>query len=301
MSKVKLSVVVCVYNREDLLYDALKSLLNQTLSKEFYEVLIIDNNSKDRSFEIGKEFCEKYDNFKILKEQKQGLSFARNKGLKEATGKYISYIDDDAKADPDWLEKIVSTFEKEDPGIVAVGGEIYPWFEVDPPSWVKELEIRSWGEKKGILETFNARYGFSGSNMSFPVDILKKYGGFSSHFGMIGSKMRMGEESHLFSTIYDDTPFFWYDPSIRVKHWVPKKNMSVLYRFKRSFSAGKSKAMIDKKTIFPIRNYIKELTNYFGFILKISITVIKSDSSVEKVRLVQRAGHRSGYLIRKWK
>ena len=82
--KPEISVVVCTYNREKMLPECLDSLANQRANKNLYEVIVVDNNSKDNTSKVANEFVTKYSNFKILFEQNQGLSHARNLGLKEA-------------------------------------------------------------------------------------------------------------------------------------------------------------------------------------------------------------------------
>ncbi len=234
-----LSVAVCLYNREELIEFCLASLVRQTLPRELYEVIVVDNNSTDSSFEKAKRFCQEHTGFRVVKELRQGVSHARNRGFHEARGKYVAYIDDDSKADQNWCEKILDAFEKSGADPVAVGGAIYPWYDCTPPKWFEDrIETRSWGSEKGILKSDNAKYGFSGSNMAIRKDILQAFGGFASGFGMAGARMGMGEEPQLFTRIYKDYPRFWYDPSIIVYHWVPPSNMSVLYRLRRGFLSG---------------------------------------------------------------
>lgn len=237
--EIILSVVVCTCNRALLLKKCLESLECQTLDKKTYEVIIIDNNSNDNTQEIIKSFIYNNSNFRSLVEYNQGLSHARNRGYKEAKGKYVAYIDDDAIANEDWCKKIIYAFETVKPAPAAVGGTIYPYYDEEKPEWfLDEFEIRQWGESAGFLEEPRAKYGFSGSNMTFPREVLIKYGGFSINFGMVKGNLRMGEDTELFSRIYPDNPYFWYDPEIQVRHWTPKKNMEFAYKFQRSLNAG---------------------------------------------------------------
>ena len=167
-----LSVAVCLYNREELIEFCLASLVRQSLPRELYEVIVVDNNSTDSSFEKAKRFCQEHPGFRVVKELRQGVSHARNRGFHEARGKYVAYIDDDSKADQNWCEKILDAFEKSGADPVAVGGAIYPWYDCTPPKWFEDrIETRSWGSEKGILTAGNAKYGFSGANMA----IQKRY------------------------------------------------------------------------------------------------------------------------------
>lgn len=239
MNKPIISVVVCTYNRADLLPGCLESLAEQTLDKSIYEVIVVNNNSTDNAQGIAEEFAGKQPNFRVVVETKQGLSHARNRGYREAKGDYVAYIDDDARADVRWVELILDALESVKPEPVVVGGTILPWYEKKPPDWfMDDYEIRSWGDAKHFLEPPRAENGFSGSNMTFRKSILEEFGGFSADYGVVGNVLRLGEETELFSRIYKKHPLFWYDPAIQVEHLVPARNMSVSYRLKRTYAGG---------------------------------------------------------------
>ncbi|MGD8380729.1 MAG: glycosyltransferase, partial [Syntrophobacterales bacterium] len=95
---IKISVIVCTYNRAELLGGTLRTLCHQTLDTSEYEVIVVDNNSTDNTREVVDEFCRRSSNVRYCFEPQQGLSHARNQGLQEAKGKYVAYIDDDARA-----------------------------------------------------------------------------------------------------------------------------------------------------------------------------------------------------------
>lgn len=139
MNKLRLSIVVCTYNRADLLVDCLESLVNQDVDPESYEVIIVNNNSTDKTLEVVDRFAKKYPNIRTVQELNQGLSHARNRGWREARGKYVAYIDDDAKASPDWCKRILNTFSTVTPTPAAVGGQIFPYYETLPPAWFSTL------------------------------------------------------------------------------------------------------------------------------------------------------------------
>ena len=103
---IKISVIVCTYNRAYLLKNCLRSLVDQLVETSTFEVIIVNNNATDDTEEVAKSFTEKYPNFRYIIEPNQGLSNARNRGYKEAKGEYVAYIDDDARAYTDWVENI---------------------------------------------------------------------------------------------------------------------------------------------------------------------------------------------------
>lgn len=294
-----ISIIVCTYNRAVLLSHCLQSLVEQTLDSRKYEVIIVNNNSTDETQKNTELLVEKYDNFRVVVEMKQGLSNARNCGWREAHGIYIAFIDDDAKATHDWCERILSVFNSVTPTPAAVGGQIYPSYETKPPSWfTDDFEIRTWGATARFLELPWAKCGFSGSNMAFRKDILEEFGGFSEEFGMIGQTTRMGEDSELFFRVYDRHPWFWYDPSILVYHWTPVRVMKLSSRFCRAFKTGVAVACIQNNR-FSLRAFTVGYIGIAFLLLKVPFYLIFENGNF-KSKLVKKAeelGSSLGYLF----
>ena len=96
--QVMISVIIPVYNAEKYLHKCIDSVLSQTFSD--FELLLINDGSKDRSAKICDEFAERDKRVKVIHKENGGVSTARNAGLDIATGKYICFIDSD-----DWVEK----------------------------------------------------------------------------------------------------------------------------------------------------------------------------------------------------
>jgi len=237
--KIQISIVVCTYNRSQLLRLCLESLINQSLDKEQYEIIVVNNNCSDGTSRVLKEFMARYPNILMVEERKQGISYARNRGYKEARGEFVAYIDDDARADGDWVRRILDAFKAVTPSPSAVGGKALAFCLEKKPEWfLDEYETRSWGEQAGFLNGKRAAYGFYGTNMAFPRKILVDHGGFPVDLGMQGEKMGFGEETALFNRLVCDNPYFWYDPEIKVEHLIQQYKMKVRYRLKRQFLGG---------------------------------------------------------------
>jgi glycosyltransferase involved in cell wall biosynthesis len=265
-SRIELSVVVCTYNRADWLRGALDSLKVQTLESARFEVLLVDNNSTDDTALVASRYRDTMPNLRYLKEEQQGLSYARNLGWQSANGEFVAFLDDDARAAADWCEGVLTAFRTVLPQPVSVGGRILPMFDAPLPAWfTEELEIRTWGDSSCFLDAQTARYGFSGSNMAFPKEVLIRYGGFSTSLGMQGRKIRLGEDSLLFSRIQDREPLLWYDPSLIVHHLVPQRNLGMKYRLTRAYAAGRSLAFMQRERD-ELNSWWVELNNTAYFI-----------------------------------
>lgn len=291
-----LSLVVCTYNRCGSLYLSLESIMKQTIQD--FELIVVDNNCTDDTKAVTYELL-KGRRFIYLVEEKQGLSNARNCGWQNAKGDFIAYVDDDAKLPEDFCEKLKNVILNIKPTPSVIGGPIYPLYETKPPKWfVDEFEIRTWGDESKYLDGDIAKLGFSGSNMCIKKKILQEFGGFSTAFGMVGKKMGLGEEPHFFNRIYKKYPFFWYQKDLNVNHWTPIRNMSVKYRIKRSFIAGKANAIIlygveerflCKRNLFRLKKLLKY---YWNFLFSIT----KCRSKTEFVKEIQRISYVTGHL-----
>lgn len=110
-NKDLISVIVPVYNSEKYVSVCIESILNQTYSN--IELLLVDNNSKDNSIEICNKYKEKDNRIRLLHENKQGVSNARNKGIESSKGKYILFVDSDDFISNNFIEELVKFSNKD--------------------------------------------------------------------------------------------------------------------------------------------------------------------------------------------
>ena len=94
-----LSIIIPIYNVEKYIQKTLVSIFSQYFQKESVEIIVVNDGTKDNSMSIVNEFAVKFDNLKIINQENQGLSVARNTGLKASRGKYVWFFDSD-----DWVE-----------------------------------------------------------------------------------------------------------------------------------------------------------------------------------------------------
>lgn len=238
---VAISAVVCTHNRASLLEKCIQGLLGQTLSRDQYEIIVVDNGSTDSTAEV----LARYDGipgFRTLYEPVAGLSRARNLGWKNALAPYIGYIDDDAVADPKWLESALCAFQNVRPEPGWVGGPVELEWETEQPGWMtQELRIPlggiDWGdEARWLLPTEL----LIGANSCFSRACLKKYGGFDERLGRQGSNLLSGEETKLKQQIEGDGGALYYHPGVRVRHFVPKERTWPAWFYRRYYWGGVS-------------------------------------------------------------
>jgi glycosyltransferase involved in cell wall biosynthesis len=106
-----LSIIVPIYNVEKYLTKCLNSLLNQDISPNEYEIILINDGSTDGSLKIAHSFAEKYQNFHLITQDNLGLGAARNEGIKNANGKYLLFVDSDDSIQSRCLTKLIECME----------------------------------------------------------------------------------------------------------------------------------------------------------------------------------------------
>lgn len=132
----QLSVVMSTFNRGELLDDAVRSVLDQDeASTPPFELIVVDNNSTDRTPDIVGRFTAVDGRVRYVFEPQQGLSHARNTGVRHARAPLIAFTDDDVRVAPDWVAAIVRAF-REHPGSDVVGGRVLPLWPSPPPVWL---------------------------------------------------------------------------------------------------------------------------------------------------------------------
>jgi glycosyltransferase involved in cell wall biosynthesis len=205
MSTRQTSVIVCTYNRADLLPNVIERLRAQKYPVEAFEIIIVDNNSNDLTPQVVNSFVAKPGvTIRYIFEDHPGITYARNRGAKEARFPYLAYLDDDCSVEPDWLEQLVNGFDLNDK-VVAVGGKVVlDWSHTVRPVWIGS-GLESWLGNNNNLGTeptiLSEKLHITECNMALKRDVWLSTGGF---FGMdqFGSlHMAAGEILYLLHQI----------------------------------------------------------------------------------------------------
>jgi glycosyltransferase involved in cell wall biosynthesis len=233
-----LSIVICTYNRADLVRDAIASVVEQDFPRDEYELLVVDNASIDHTCEMVQEFCAAYPNVRYLLETNVGLSRARNRGWREAWGDYVGFLDDDCKVPHEWLSVAVEIVLKKHPD--AFGGPYYAFYSTPKPTWFKdEYESYVPSLKAHLLK---AGEFLVGGNMFIRRTLLAELSGFSPSFGMSGKTIAYGEETYFFKRMKAQNPnaVMYYEPRLFVYHLVRPEKMNLWTAPRRFFASGRA-------------------------------------------------------------
>ena len=226
----RMSVVVCTYNGARTLRECLDGL--KRLEYPDFEVLVVDDGSTDATPEIARE-----SGFRVIGEGHQGLSGARNAGLRAATGEIIAYVDDDARPDPHWLSYLATTFRET--RHAAVGGP-----NLAPPGdgLVAAAVSNSPGNPVHVLLTDSEAEHVPGCNLAVRRANLAAIGGFDVRFH------RAGDDVDVCWRLRDRGWTLGYSPSAVVWH---HRRGSIRAFWRQQFHYGAAEGLLEAK--FPER------------------------------------------------
>jgi glycosyltransferase involved in cell wall biosynthesis len=213
----RISLIICTYNRADILPRCLQAAGSQSIPSEDYEIIVVDNASVDHTSSVVKYWPRA----RYLYCAAPGLSSARNAGVHAARASLVSFIDDDAIADPDLLANLLQTFADQ-PGAGCVGGRIELLLPPRLPSWFCP-------EFAGYYSSFDpggsqprqlsamSEYPF-GANIAFRKEAIVRAGYFSEKLGRVGRNQSGGEELDLERRLVQMGYEIHYNPNARVQH-----------------------------------------------------------------------------------
>ncbi|MCS7121540.1 MAG: glycosyltransferase [Archaeoglobaceae archaeon] len=296
MSKflVNCSVIISTYTTKRCkdLVRCLKSIKRQSIQPD--EVIVVLDPSEKLLRFYSKRL--KRFNVKIILSQGFGLSNARNTGIEVSKGEILVFIDDDAYAKRNWLEKLLKNFEDEK--VWVVGGKVVPKFKMSRPKWFpKELDWIVGCSYKGMSESREVRNPL-GANMAFKRSVFKEVGLFRTEIGRFGKLLLGSEETELCIRLKKKFPDIKivYEPSAVVYHKVSKERLSFTYVLKRAYYEGVSKAVISNgfklgNEKFYLKFLVKSIFSYFSklkirkvFIIILVICSTLTGFSLHKIR-----------------
>ncbi|EOD00106.1 glycosyltransferase family 2 protein [Caldisalinibacter kiritimatiensis] len=185
----KVSVIIPVYNGETVVSISLNSLLEQTYSN--FEVIIIDDGSKDNTKEVVKKYLDEDIRFKYIFQPNSGVSVARNKGIKEARGEYICFLDSDDFYEKTYIERMLLEIYNKSADVCYCGYNVvtprkkykkrtrFKWGDILVDYILGKVAVHTtgWMIKKDILDKFNIRFqeGVSwGEDFEFFCEVLSR-------------------------------------------------------------------------------------------------------------------------------
>ncbi len=239
MNSFPLSILICTYNRADILAECLQSLTAQTAAIQDFEVIVVNNNSPDHTQSTAESFIGKVPNLRVVIEQEQGLCAARNRGYQEAKSEWVLYLDDDAKASTNMVERALWTIQHY-PQYEVFGGVALPWYKYPKPHWYKESYVVTNQLPYQTVSTLRGNQFAIGCIMVLHKPTLARFGGFNTVLGgMTADKIVYNDETELQNRMRKNGVQMAHDPELFVYHLVPRYKLHVDWFFKYAFINGR--------------------------------------------------------------
>jgi glycosyltransferase involved in cell wall biosynthesis len=295
---LKVTVAIPTYNRAAFLRQTLAGLVTQQFPRDHFEILVLDNNSKDDTRAVVAEFARSTPAPRYILETRQGLDYARNRAIAEARGEIVVFGDDDILVQPDWLAQMaVPLLADAAQRIGAVGGEVIPVFPDGLPPWVAEWHSPlSFRADLGPLE---ARHSPMGANLAFPRWVFEKLGVFHTALDRAAGNYFSGGDSEMIRRVRQGGYEVWFAPAAAVKHQMPASRTTFRYASRHAFDSARSR-VIDRAGQPGAKGYLAgrfvgNLFKAFGFALLALLVLLTLRTGDAKKALV-RAWRSCGYL-----
>jgi len=245
--EVAASIVICTHRRPELLGACLDSLIGQRVwgvpptaaDRVAHEILVIDNSVLAEGRPVVERrqaaFALRGVPLRYIPEERPGVSFARNRGVLEAAGALIAFIDDDERASEGWLERLLEPFHRFGDAVDIVAGEVDPDFGPEPrPGWLAD----------DMLHLFSCRWGWDSQSRflresewfgegncafrkrlmagrAFPTDLGRKGDGLLMNEGIVFTEMRGAGAATYY--VPSATVFHFIHPDRLNRHWLMRR------------------------------------------------------------------------------
>jgi len=239
---MKVTVAIPTHNRAELLRQTLAGIARQDFPRDQFEVLVIDNNSRDHTRAVVESFAGERPAPRYFLETSQGLDHARNRAIAEASGDIILFADDDILVEPDWIAGIAAPFARDTAGkIGAVGGEVIPVFPDGLPPWLGHAHgPLGYRPDAGPLPSAQSPMG---ANLAMPRWIFEKHGLFHTDLDRQGARLFGGGDGEMIRRLRAAGLEIWFVPGAKVLHQIPASRLSLGYALRHAFDSARSRVV----------------------------------------------------------
>jgi glucosyl-dolichyl phosphate glucuronosyltransferase len=244
---MNVTVILCTYNR----CSALRRVLNSVAASQMpnsvdWDVLVVDNNSKDKTREVVDEYIRRFPGrFHYFFESRQGKSNALNSGVREARGEILAFLDDDVTVEPVWLQNLTAQVQTGE--WIGAGGRIRATQSAALPEWLAlDGSHGLGGVLCGLFDRGDVPRELdiapNGSNMAFHRRVFEKYGGFRTDMGPSpeGNTPRPNEDTEFGRRIMAAGERLRYEPDAIIYHPVVQERLNKDYFLSWWFDYGRA-------------------------------------------------------------
>ena len=227
MTERLVSIIVPTYNRLDLLRQTVASLLAlERPTGVDYELLVVENGCQDGTF----EWLQTQARVRSFREERSGESHARNRGLQEARGSWLAFVDDDEVAEPDWLQRLWNTAQELSARVVT--GSVWLRLPASELNGLGPVVRQSLGEERGPV-----RQRYRGKRLPPLCNVLIHRDLFQQH-GIFNTNLTVASDTEFFFRLARSGEPMWFEPAARLWHQVPAFRLEPSFLLARALWQG---------------------------------------------------------------
>ena len=243
----KLSLIIATYNRSQSLLRTLSSVVAQSAPAQLWECVVVNNNSTDDTIDVFARFAAENQafNLRMVTETEQGLSAARNCGIRASVGEIVAIVDDDETLESSYIESYIEFFDSF-PTAMAAGGAVRAVYEGSRPRWMShytERMIANPLDLDVVVTLFPKNRVPAGGNMAFRREVFERVGSFNPRLGRNGQSLIGGEENDLFARLRGAGEQLYFVPNAAIDHHIPQSKLTDDYFDRLSYNVGRSKRL----------------------------------------------------------
>ena len=267
------TVALCTHNHADRLVRTLADLALLKAPRQPWELLVIDNGCRDGTPELlARHAWLPGWQVRVVREDKLGLSNARNRAISEARGEYVIFMDDDETPDPNWLCAYERLIDAQHPD--AFGGRQVVLFEDVRPPWLRDELLGFLGElnrSNDIVPLTDPYTPFYGGNFGFRKTVCERVGNFDPMLGRKGSDNTGGEEVHFYRRLLDAGFKVWWTPDAIIHHRIQAAKLERGYFLDLHYRMGRMEAIRTRGmgSRLPPRYLFGQLARAMGTVLRL--------------------------------
>jgi GT2 family glycosyltransferase len=223
---MNVTIGICTWNRAQLLEQTLARFGDLDVPAGVqWEVVVVDNNSPDDTQSVLARYRDQLPLVPLF-EERQGQSYARNTAIEAARGELLIWTDDDVLVARDWLARYVDAARRY-PEAAYFGGPVEPWYECEPPVWLKR-NLKQFGKVVAVIDHGDADRPLEagehviGANMAFRTDVLRKYR-YDVRLCRTGATLAGCEDHEMTDRVRADGRNGMWVAGATVRHFIPKE------------------------------------------------------------------------------
>ena len=247
---MRFTIVICTYNRDKYLGNSIRSACDQEFAEDEFEVLVVDNNSTDKTANVCKDLSLEYTqvNSRYILETNQGISYGRNRGIKEAYGEYIVFLDDDETIDTFYLKKL-DEYLHSYPQAELCATAVEPVYETEKPKWLSHYTMRlitGYYNKGNEVKIVGTKDYPGTGHAVIKRDLFGRFGDFNTDLGRKGTSLLGAEDKDMFFRLIENNIACYYFPDIPIYHHIPQSKLTTDFFKRITYSIGKSERIRTK-------------------------------------------------------